>query len=87
MIFSLVPPVALIAFAVVSVLAFFVHARAGYGAKVPMTFVVMVAASLYAGSQPYGEPFPGALTFIVWAATAVQAAFAAATCWVKGKGA
>lgn len=83
MIFLLVSPWLIGLFVVVSVLASITHKISGSYQKVPMTFVVMVGVSLWFGSEPYGEPFPGALTLIVWMATALQAVMAAVAYWVK----
>lgn len=83
MIFSLVSPAALISFAVVSVVACIIHKISGSRQRVPLTFVGLVAASLYFGSDPYAEPFPGALTFIVWSSTFLQAVVASGAYWVK----
>lgn len=83
MIFSLVSPAALLCFTVVSVVACIIHKISGSRQRVPLTFVGLVAAALYFGSDPYGEPFPGALTFIAWVSTFLQVMFAAAAYWIR----
>ncbi|MGZ0787275.1 hypothetical protein ACXM5X_30485 [Pseudomonas saponiphila] len=64
-VFELVSPVLVCAFVVVSIVAALVHRISGNHQKITLTFVTLVALSLWCGSEPYGEPFPGALTFIV----------------------
>lgn len=84
MIFSLVSPLALIVFAVASALACITHNVSGSRQRVPLTFIAAVVAVLYFGSDPYGEPFPGAVAFCVWTASGLQVVFAAIAYWVKG---
>lgn len=83
MIFSLVSPLALIIFSVVSLLACVAHKLSGSRQRVPLTFVALVAIVLYCGSEPYGEPVPGSVAFCVWAGSVLQLAFAAIAFWLK----
>lgn len=82
-VFELVSPVLVCAFVVVSIVAALVHRISGNHQKITLTFVTLVALSLWCGSEPYGEPFPGALTFIVSVSIAIQAILAGVAYWVR----
>lgn len=82
-VFELVPPTLVWAFVVVSIVAALVHRISGNHQKVTLTFVAVVAVNLWCGSERYGEPFPGALTFIVSVSIAMQAILAGVAYWVR----
>lgn len=82
-VFELVSPVLVCAFVVVSIVAALVHRISGNHQKITLTFVALVTVSLWCGSEPYGEPFPGTLTFIVSVFTAIQAILAGVAYWVR----
>lgn len=83
MIFELVSPVLVGIFAVVSLLAMFIHKFSGSHQKVPLTFIVLVGFCLWFSDNPWSEPFPGALTFIVATSTILQALLAGLAYWVR----
>ncbi|WP_282366523.1 hypothetical protein [Pseudomonas sp. PS02290] len=82
-VFELVSPALVWAFAVVSIIAALVHRISGSHQKITLTFVVLVAGSLWCVSGPNDEPFPGALTFIVSVSTAMQTIMAGVSYWVR----
>ncbi len=80
---ELVPPSLLGLFVVVSIIAALVHRISRNHQKITLTFVVLVGISIWCGNDPFGEPFPGALTTIVVVSTVLQAALAAMAYWVR----
>ncbi|AVX93291.1 hypothetical protein PkP19E3_34760 (plasmid) [Pseudomonas koreensis] len=82
-VFELVSPALVWTFVVVSILAALVHHISGKHQKITPTIVVAVALSLWSGSEPYGEPVPGALTFVVTVSTVLQALAAGVAYWVR----
>lgn len=83
MVFELVPPLLVGIFAVVSLLAMFIHKLSGSHQKVPLTFIVLVSFCLWLSDKPWSEPFPGALTFIVATSTFLQALLAGLAYWLR----
>lgn len=82
-VFGVVSPVLVGLFLIVSLMAAVVHHLAGSRQKVTMTFLALVAVALWLGSEPWAEPFPGAIKFIVILATVFQVVMAGVAYWVR----
>ncbi|HGA2320473.1 TPA: hypothetical protein ACIRVE_005089 [Pseudomonas putida] len=82
-IFGIVSPALVGVFLIVSLMAAVVHHLAGSHQKITMTFLALVAVTLWVGNEPWAEPFPGAIKIIVVLATVFQIVMAGLAYWVR----
>jgi len=83
MIFDFVSPLLVGLFAAASAIAAVVHHLSGKHQKVTLTFLLIVGVVLWLGTEPWAEPFPGAIKIIVILATVLQLVMAGLAYWVR----